>query len=229
MVADEPAVGICVITFRRPSQLIEMLLQAKERTLYENYGIYIIIDHEDDRITLKALERNQIAEKMAVKKIEMFPFPVECVKATNRCYSIGEEPYFVWLSDDMEVERGWLHEAMKCMQVSLNGKGLVTFHDGIQNGRNATAGLISREYIKMDLGGIFQNEIYKHFYADSELFRKSKMKERIKYCPESIVWHNHWGKRKHKSVVKDAIYIQSDRWRKRDRAVFAGRVKENFK
>lgn len=230
MKTDEPAVGICVVTFRRPEQLVKMLSQIKERTLYENYKIYIIIDHEDDRVTLKALEENEVAKKMAVKRIEMFPSSAECVKATNRCYSIGDEPYFVWLSDDMEVEKGWLQRAMECMQASLNGEGLVTFHDGIQNGRNACAGLISRDYIKAGLGGIFYNEAYIHFYADSELSRKSKMRERVKYCPESIVWHNHWGeKRRHKSVAKDMVYMQSERWRKRDRAVFSERAKEGFR
>ena len=230
MIAKEPAVGICVITFRRPKLLIKMLLQVKERTPYENYKIYIIIDHEDDRATLKEIEKSGIADTLPIEKIEMFPSPAECVKATNRSYSIGKEPYFIWLSDDMEVEKGWLQKAMECMQASLNGKGLVTFHDGIQNGRNACAGLISRDYIKAELGGIFYNEAYFHFYADSELYRKSKMKEMIKYCPESIVWHNHWGKkRRNKLVPKDMVYMQSECWRKRDRAVFAERAREGFR
>lgn len=229
MKTNEPAVGICVVTFRREEQLIKMLSQIKERTLYENYKIYIIIDYEDDGITLKALERNRIAEKMAVEKVEMFPSPVECVKATDRCYSIGEEPYFVWLSDDMEVEKGWLQKAMECMQASLDGEGLVTFHDGIQNGRNACAGLISRDYIKTELKGIFYNKAYVHFNADSELYKKSKMREKVIYCPLSIVWHNHWGgKGMHRGVEKDIVYIQSDRWRKKDRAVYARRAEEGF-
>jgi len=229
MKSTEPSVGICVVTFRREEQLIKMLSQVKERTLYENYKIYIIIDYENDRITLKALERNKIIKKMAVEKIEMFPSPVECVKATNRCYSIGEEPYFVYLSDDMEVERGWLQEAMKCMQVFLNGKGVVTFQDGVQNGRNACAGLVSRDYIKKELNGIFYNEVYKHFRADTELFRKSKAINKIKYCPQSIVWHKHWGKKSKYKSEKDIVYTQSDRWRKRDKVIFAKRTREGFK
>ena len=229
MITDEPAVGICVVTFRRPRQLINMLLQIKERTLYANYKVYIIIDYEDDGLTLKALEENGVAEKINIERIEMFLFSVESVKAINRCYSIGKEPYFVWLSDDMEVEKGWLQKAMKCMQASLNGNGMVTFHDGIQNGKNACAGLISRNYIKAELGGIFQNEVYIHFYADSELSRKSEMRGKSKYCSESIVWHNHWGgKGSHRGVQKDGVYIQSGRWRKRDRAVFVERKKDSF-
>lgn len=224
MKVDEPAVGVCVVTFRRPAQLIKALSCVKERTLYENYKIYIIIDYEEDGITLKALEENGITEKT-----EMFSLPAECVKATNRCYSIGKEPYFVYLSDDMEVEVGWLQQAMKCMQAFPDRKGIVTFQDGIQNGRNACAGLVSRDYIKTELNGIFYNEAYKHFRADTELFRKSKALGRIKYCPQSIVWHNHWGgKGRHKSE-KDIIYTQSDRLRKRDRAVFAERARRGFK
>ena len=229
MKVDEPAIGICVVTFRRPELLLQMLLQIKKRTLYKNYKIYIIIDHEEDRVTLKALKESEIIGGLSDEKIEMFPSQVECVKATNRCYSIGEEPYFVYLSDDMEVEIGWLREAMKCMQVSLTGEGLVLFQDGVQNGRNACAGLISRNYIKAELGGIFYNEIYKHFRADTELFRKSKAIDRVKYCPTSIVWHRHWSAPgKHRSE-KDVIYAQSDHWRKRDKAIFAERAREGFK
>lgn len=228
MKTNEPAIGICVVTFRRPNQLIEMLLQVKERTLYENYKIYIIIDHEDDQETLKELEKSGIAETLSIEKIEMFPSPAECVKATNRCYSIGDEPYFAWLSDDMEVERGWLREAMNCMQAFPDGEGLVTFQDGIQNGRNACTGLISRAYIKEELCGIFYNEIYRHFCADSELFRKSKMRDKVKHCPASIVWHNHpSGKGEHKSE-NDAVYMQSLSLWEEDKRTFVNQKKGGF-
>ena len=229
MEIDEPAVGICVVTFRRPKLLVKMLAQIRERTLYGSYKVYVIIDHEEDRTTLKVLERDEVIKKMAIEKIEMFPSSAECVKATNRCYSIGEEPYFVWLSDDMEVEREWLREAMKCMQTFPFGEGLVVFQDGIQNGRNACAGLISRAYIKKELGSIFYNEIYKHFNADTELFMKSKMRGGIKYCPTSIVWHNHWsGKGNHK-VKTDNVYTQSLPLLGGDSAIFKNRIKEGFK
>lgn len=229
MEIDEFAVGICVVTFRRPKLLVKMLAQIKERTLYESYKVYVIIDHEEDRATLKVLERAGVTEKMAIEKIEMFPSSAECVKATNRCYSIGEEPYFVWLSDDMEVEEGWLQEAMKCMQTFPLGEGLVVFQDGIQDGRNACAGLISRAYIKKELGGIFYNEIYKHFNADTELFMKSKMRDKIKYCPTSVVWHNHWsGKGNHK-VKTDDVYTQSFAQLGGDSAIFENRKRESFK
>jgi len=229
MKIDEPAIGICVITFKRPELFVKLLAQIKERTLYENYKIYIIIDYEEDRRTLKILEKEKITKKMSIEKIEMFPSQVECVKATNRCYSIGKESYFVWISDDMEVERGWLQEAMKCMQTFPDREGLIVFQDGVQNGRNATAGLISRNYIKTELNNIFQNEIYKHFRADTELFRKSRAIDRVKYCPTSIVWHRHWGKKSKYRSEKDMVYTQSDRWQKRDRAIFVARAKGGFK
>jgi len=229
MKIDEPAVSICVVTFRRPELFLKMLLQIKEKTLYKNYKIYIIIDHEEDEITLKALKENGITGGLSVERIEMFSSPAECTKATNRCYSIGKEPYFAYLSDDMEVGVGWLREAMKCMQTFSDKEGLIVFQDGVQNGRNACAGLISRNYIKTKLNGIFHNEIYKHFCADTELFRKSKMIDKVKYCPTSIVWHRHWGKKSKYRSEKDVVYTQSDRWRKRDRAVFAERTREGFK
>jgi len=228
MMIDEPAVGICVTTFKRPKLLIKMLAGIKERTLYKNYGVYIIIDHEEDRQTLKTLEREKTTKRMAIEKIEMFPSQVECVKTTNRCYSIGKEPYFVWISDDMEVETGWLREAMKCMQTFPDKQGLITFYDGIQNGRNATAGLISRNYIKRKFNNIFQNEIYIHYCADTELYRKSKMKERVRHCPTSVVWHNHPdGKEGHKSRT-DAIYDQSLLLQEEDKAVFMNRKRGGF-
>lgn len=229
MRVNEPAVGICVVTFKRPELLVKMLSWVRERTLYENYKIYIIIDHEDDNATLKILERYRIAEKIVIEKIEMFPSPAECVKATNRCYSIGEEPYFVWLSDDMEVERGWLREAMKCMQGFPDREGLIVFKDGIQDGRNACAGLISRNYIKTKLKGVLLNEIYKHYYADTELFVKSKMIDRVKYCPASIVWHNHPSTEGCHKAETDDVYTQSMLMWGRDEEIFNSREKEGFK
>lgn len=229
MKTDEPAVGICVVTFKRPKQLIKMLSWIKERTLYGNYKIYIIIDYEEDQVTLKEIEKSAITEKFPIEKIEMFSSRAECVKAVNRCYSIGEEPYFVYLSDDMEVETGWLREAVKCMQIFPDREGLVVFKDGIQNGRNACAGLISRAYIKTELGDIFWNEIYVHFTADTELFEKSKRIGRVKYCPTSVVWHNHpYAKGSHK-VKTDGVYTQSLPLWKKDREIFNLRVKGGFK
>ncbi len=226
---NEPAVAVCIVTFRRPKQLVNLLCSIKKNTVYKNYSVYIIIDYESDLITLKKVKDLSIVKRLPIKKIEMFPAPVECVKATNRCYSIVEEPYFVWISDDMEVERGWLKEAMACMMTFPNEKGLVTFQDGIQNGRNSPAGLISRRYIQKELGGIFYNELYMHFGADTELFKKSKMRNKVKHCPTSIVWHNHWGGKKGHKSEKDVIYTYSDQWRKRDRRIFEKRKKEDFK
>lgn len=224
-------VGICIITFKRPHQLLKTLSQIKERTLYPNYNIYIIIDFESDNLTLNALQESGLIEKLSIKKVEMFPSPAECVKTTNRCYSIGEEPHFAWLSDDMEVERGWLQEAMKCMETFLSKQGLVVFKDGIQNGKNACAGLISRDFIKKELGGIFFNEIYIHYGADLELFRKCRLINKVKYCPSSVVWHNHWAHRTKsgRKVERDFIYEQSMKWRKRDDDILKERTKEGFK
>jgi len=226
MELNEPAVGVCVVTFRRPKQLIKALTWIKDRTMYENYRLHIIIDHEKDEATLKELSLSQFYEE----DIEMFPSTVECVKATNRCCSISEEPYFVYLSDDMEVEKGWLKEAMKCMQQTFpNAEGLVTFKDGIQNGRNACAGLISRNYIKTSLKGIFYNEIYKHFSADTELFSKSKSMNRVKYCPTSVVWHNHWGGKGNHKSAKDTVYTGSRHLLAADKENFHRRAQEGFK
>jgi len=229
MIIDESAVGICVVTFNRPKLLMKMLAGIKERTLYKNYRVYIIIDHEEDSQTLKTLAREKITKRMAIEKIEMFPSPAECVKATNRCYSIGEEPYFAWISDDMEVEAGWLQEATKCMQTFPDKKGLVVFRDGIQDGRNATAGLISRDYIKTELNNIFQNEDYVHFFADKELLRKSRMIDKVKYCPTSIVWHHHPSAKGQYKSENDTVYMQSLPLWERDRAIFMSRKEEGFK
>jgi len=229
MKIKEPAVGICVSTFRRPGNLIKMLLQVKERTLYQNYKVYIVIDHEEDKRTLKKIEESKIAEILPIEKIEMFPARVECVKVTNRDYSIGDEPYFVWLNDDMEVEEGWLQEAMKCMQTFPDKEGLVVFQDGIQDGRNACIGLISRNYIKTKLNGIFFNEIYKHYYADTELFRKSVWIHGVKYCPTAIVWHLHPTAKGIHKVKTDDIYTESMLLWGRDKEIFILRKKDGFK
>jgi len=229
MKTKEPTIGICVSTFRREELLIKMLLQIKERTFYQNYKVYIVIDHEEDRRTLKKIEESRIIEILPIEKIEMFPSSVEAVKVVNRGYSIGDEPYFVWFNDDMEVEEGWLREAMKCMQTFPDKEGLVVFQDGIQNGRNACAGLISRNYIKMKLNGIFHNEIYEHYYADTELFGKSRMINKVKYCPAAIVWHNHPGGKGNHKVKADDVYIQSRFLVERDRKIFNLRKREGFK
>lgn len=224
-------VGVCVVTFKRPQQLLKTLLQIKERTAYPNYNIYIIVDFESDNLTLNTLQKSGFIEKLPIKKVEMFSTRAECVKATDKCYSIGKEEYFAWISDDMEVEEGWLQEAMKCMETFSDKQGLVIFKDGIQNGRNACAGLISRDFINKRLNNIFMNEIYTHFGADLELFRKCKLINKVKYCPSSVVWHNHWAHptKSGEKVEQDFVYMQSIKWRKRDDTILEERTKEGFK
>jgi len=129
----------------------------------------------------------------------------------------------------MEVEENWLREAMKCMQTFPDKEGMVVFQDGIQNGRNAPVGLISRNYIKTKLNGIFHNEVYKHYFADTELFRKSVWIHGVKYCPTAVVWHNHFTARGDRKVAKDDVYIQSLLLWERDQEIFNSRKKDGFK
>ena len=224
-------IGICIVTFKRPQQLLKTLLQIKERTRYSNYDIYIIVDFESDNLTLNILQESGFIEGFSIKKVEMFSASAECVKATNRCYSIGKEAYFAWLSDDMEVEEGWLQEAMKCMETFPDKQGLIVFKDGIQNGRNACAGLVSRNFINKRLNDLFMNEIYIHFGADLELFRRCKLINKVKYCPSSVVLHNHWAHptKSGKKIERDIIYEQSMKWRKRDDAILEERTRKDFK
>lgn len=224
-----PAVGVCVVTYKRPAQLAKLLQRLKVATVYPRYRVYVIIDYEEDRRTLKSLQENKLFGRTPLEKVEMFPSSAECVKATNRSYSIGDEPFFAWMSDDMEPEQGWLQEAMKCMATFPDGEGLVVFQDGIQNGRNACAGLISRNFIDTKLEGIFQSEAYVHFCADRELFTRSKRLERVKYCPTSMVWHNHpSSKGEHKSE-DDSVYATSLPLWPTDKRMFQKRALRGFK
>ncbi len=225
MTSVEPEVGVCMLTYKRPQQLIKALSWIKERTTYPNYKIYVIIDYESDSATLHTLKTSPFAKE----HIEMFSSRAECVKATNRCYSIGKEPYFVYLSDDMEVTKGWLTKAMKCMQTFPDKNGLVVFKDGIQNGNNACAGLVSREYVRTGLGDTLFHPQYVHYCGDTELFRRSKLMDKVKYCPTSVVWHRHFQAQGVHKVAKDAVYTDSLPVWPGDRKILAERTQRGFK
>lgn len=107
--------------------------------------------------------------------------------------SLPEDEPFCWFGQDVEFHKDWYGIAQKVWDcVFPSGLGVMTFQDGVQNGRSAAHGMTTRRWLQVVFGAtLFPSPPYRHFFCDSELSQRTKDFSRYFYCHESIVKHNH--------------------------------------
>ena len=114
------------------------------------------------------------------------------VKKINYAYkNIAKGDYIVYLANDVEVDKNWLTEAVKTLKEKSPDDvgGLVSFNDGVYEGKFAPHGLISRKFVEKFLGGYVLHPAYVHYYADSDLGTIAKRFKRYYYADKSIIYH----------------------------------------
>jgi len=124
----------------------------------------------------------------------------ECVRMSNNCFKLTKEMglnYFVFLNDDMEVHKDWLSEALKEFKVTFpDGMGYVSFnilHGSRLGGFGiSVAGLTTVSFVDSYLKGIFMDETFIHNEGDGELSYRIMLLDKFKWCPQSIIHHNHY-------------------------------------
>lgn len=91
---------------------------------------------------------------------------------------------FVYTAQDAYVGQEWLKEATVSM--ARKNAGLVSFNDGIWNGRLAQFGLVNREWALENFNNIFP-DCYKANYCDTEITQVAKQQDRYMWSEKAIM------------------------------------------
>lgn len=174
---------IIITTCKRLKRLTECIRSVKK--LEPNCNILLMIDDNDWESYYYA-----VAEKI--------PFILssekrEWIAQINLGIYACTTEYFVYLNDDMVfTQENQMQRALDIFRNKFpDGNGLITFDDGISNGKVATQGLSSKTYVKT-LGGYLLDPAYVHYSGDKELSLVSMERNCYFYLSEIKIQHNHY-------------------------------------
>jgi glycosyltransferase involved in cell wall biosynthesis len=206
-------VSILIPARGRYEQLKECIERIYTNTCYPNYEIVVISDSDDEKIS-KILSKN-------VRNI-VNPERQYYAGKINLGYHRTNSPLLVYLADDVEVNKGWLIEAVKTLKEKIpDGAGLTAFDDGHWRDKLAPHGLVSRKFCKEYLGdNIFWPE-YVHYGCDAEITARAKKLGRFIYSERSKALHIR--KEEVKNRPKNAQEVMN-RFLKRDNQLFKKRL-----
>ncbi len=218
---EQPHVTIIIPTRNRLERLKWCLQQIAVNTHYPNYDVVVIVDDDPQTAQWAGSLRQKGRWRVVVNEKQR-----EWVACTIGGVSLAIDDYIVYFADDVEVERGWLTEAMKTMLSSFgDGVGLVSFQDGIQNENLAPHGLVSKRMAEYFGGDLFHPG-YRHYYGDTELTAKAKALNRFAYSERARIKHVHPIVDK---TVDDDVYRDSmGKCWQRDEYLFRARKERGF-
>ncbi|HOL46607.1 MAG TPA: glycosyltransferase family A protein [bacterium] len=176
----------------------------------------ILIACDDDKTSFEKLKEK--FGHFEFVKIYNSPYQMENVSLRNWLYKKVETEKFVYMDDDMEPGNNeWLIIALDYFnKLFPDNIGLVSFCDGIQNGKLAPAGLTTKTFINRACNGYLYNPQYVHYFCDTEITVRAQIINRYAYCADAILLH------RHATVTGnyDFIYNQSKVFWKQDEMVF---------
>ena len=151
--------------------------------------ILVVIPYADeDEEEIKTLKK--VYEKRAA-----IPCVVETIKDEerigwvsmhNKRASREDYDYYVYSCADYYPGRGYLKRAYDTLK--KHGVGMVGFNDGKWDGKNATVGLLKKDYLKSNYATkTLFHAGYKKHGADPDLTELSILKREYRYCPEAIL------------------------------------------
>ena len=180
-----PLVSILIPQRGRPNKIKRCLELILKNTSYPNYEVILICDR-DDLASVKEIPKHPRI------KIVVDPSPKRrmFVGKINYGFRASKGKFLVYLSNDVEVTKNWLTEAMKSMLgVFPPGGGLISLSHGSKRDKHAYHGLISKEFVNKFLKGNIFYPGYIHFWCDLELNEQARRYGRFYFCPTSTVYH----------------------------------------
>jgi len=183
----ENLVSILIPTRGRAKQLKKHIRLIRKNTFYEPYELLLMVD-EDDEATIKVcreLELRHFIHSVSEDGRDFF------VAKINRGFKESEAEYFIYFSDDVRVESGWLKATISHFKNEFPDEiGLVAFDDGFYHERLAPHGLVSRKWIdKLQFGGWLLWPDYLHYHGDQEITQVAKKVGRFSYCEKAKAIH----------------------------------------
>lgn len=188
-------------TYRRIAKL-ERLLKSLENQTYDNFIIHVVCDNNDFE-TEKYLKNTKEYKfgHLAVSVNNEHKF---IIGAWNYCVSnyvntFADFDGFVGLCDDVELYPNALEEAVKCHKENFpDTDGVVGFKQVCKGHENYTYKpfgqmLIGKQWIERykEVNYTYYAPMYKHFYADEELFIYASSLNKFILCEKAILNHDH--------------------------------------
>jgi hypothetical protein len=184
-------VNICFMSRHRLERLLTAIKFVRDNTQGINYIISLLFD--DDRESYDAC-------KLLGYDCYLYSPQQECVMMTNNCFRLTKElgiNYFVFLNDDMEVQKDWLKNALNDFKKTFpDEKGVVSFNSYITNGTRGgdtfcIVGLTTISFIEEDLNGVFFDPTFVHNEGDGEFTYRAMFLDKFKWCQEAMIHHRH--------------------------------------
>lgn len=209
-------VSIIIPTLDREARLLRALRKIEENTDYKPYEIIIVVE--------KGIQDYAFLDGIK----DIFPFEETTIirnkekKELWQNYKQGIDmskgEYIAWLSDDIEVCPRWLTLAMDEMK-KLNEYGYVGLWDGLRGAEDQSVhGVITKK-----LWLEYWTDDYIHYGFDVELSLRAKRDGRYIKSKKAMALHYH---EEMKKELKDDIYIESMKNRKRDDEMLNKRLSE---
>lgn len=184
--------AISVPTLDRYKRL-EWIVENIHKTTNElDYNIYFIAE-DNDTETIKEVNRIK-KEYGSVNLIKSTGRNINA--AVNEMYRQTKEELIYLSCDDLEFTPGWLTPCLNVMEENPKIM-IVGTYDGYTSGEANSGYLIKREYVDnhscvVDCPKTIYNEVYEHFYADTELYYTGKTRGVYQFCKASVVYHQHY-------------------------------------
>ena len=197
---DEKKVEITliVLTCKRLSGLKRIINSIINKTNNILYDLLVVIDKGDVDAYKYCLENNI--------KCLLSSYHRDFVAQTNMAVYICETPYFVTLTDDLEIiDDTWLNMAFTTFKEKFpDDIGLLGFNDDMQGHKIFTTGMSSKAFVEK-MGYNFFYPGYKHYGSDTELTILTKKLGCYHYEDSIHLLHHH----RLKTGIIDDTYIES--------------------
>lgn len=204
-------VTIIILTCKRLEGFKRILNSVIENTKDVPYDLLVVADNADTQVFNYCLE-NDIQCLLSTHRRDF-------VAQANLAIYASQTPYFVLLADDMQVLRpDWLGKALKAFKTRFaDNSGLMSFKDGIQDGRIFTAGMSSKKFVRQ-MGGNLYYPGYLHYKGDREITELAREFGLYHYEETIEMAHYHpTNKNIENPNTKDETYRNSERHLNQDR------------
>lgn len=160
---------------------------------------FVLIDNRQEIKVNVIMPATDMVKAMQTAKILKSRAGVECnvivvedrerqgfIKTFNQAVVDNKADFYVYVAQDASPGRDWLKLGLETIRSEK--KGLLAFNDGKWQGKLASFGLISQEFInEHGYDGKPLNPSYKSHYADTELTLIAKENNQLAYNPNAVL------------------------------------------
>lgn len=210
-------IAVIVPVMRRPQNVDRLVASLHAST--DLADIYFVVDH-DDEAEMEAVMDNPDCH-MIVNYSDSRTFATKC----NLGYRETDEPWCLFVGDDVRFHPGWAEEALWVGQsaafVSTNDLG----NRSVMRGLYAVHPMIARWWLdshgaSWDGPGTVCHEGYNHWYVDREWSAVAQKAGQFEFAPRAIIEHMHPIFNK---GVKDDVYQLGQSSNQMDRQLWVKR------